>query len=124
MLILVNTVFLAIEYHNMPKDLEDVLEVGNTVFTIVFAGEMLLKIFGLGFRGYVSDGFNIFDGLIVLFGKNFIIISGILELSKLIQSSGITVLRAFRLLRIFKIVKSWSTLKNLLQTVINVIECI
>ena len=34
-------------------------------------------------------------------------------------SKVLTVLRAFRLLRIFKIVKSWTTLKKLLQTVLS-----
>jgi hypothetical protein len=32
----------------------------------IFAVEMCMKIFGLGFRGYVADTFNIFDGTIVV----------------------------------------------------------
>ena len=27
---------------------------------------MVLKIFGMGIKGYLSDSFNIFDGLIVI----------------------------------------------------------
>ena len=34
------------------------------------------------------------------------------------SGSGLSVLRAFRLLRIFKIIKSWTTLKVLLSTVV------
>ena len=66
---------------------------------------MVLKLLGLGVRRYVQDGFNVFDAIIVLvsFTEFFSFNSG-----------GITVLRAFRLLRIFKIIKSWPTLRKLL----------
>ena len=37
--------------------------------TIIFAVEMVLKLIGLGFRQYLRDGFNIFDGIIVIVGK-------------------------------------------------------
>ncbi len=82
----------------------------NTVFTILFAIEMVLKLIGLGIKGYLKDGFNDFDGVIVLVS--------LVEFTKLVDASGITVLRAFRLLRIFKLIRSWGTLKKLLQTVI------
>ena len=78
----------------------------------MFLCEMILKLIGLGLFGYMQDRFNIFDGTIV--------IVGMLEFSGGIDSAGLTVLRVFRLLRIFKIVKSWTTLRKLLQTVISV----
>lgn len=81
------------------------------VFTAVFAFEMVLKLIGLGVRDYVKDRFNIFDGVIVFF-----------SLAEYIGNSTdggkFTVLRGFRLLRVFKIVRSWTSLKQLLQTVI------
>ena len=80
------------------------------MFTIVFALEMVLKLFGLGIRKYLSDGFNIFDGIIVLLS--------LVELGFADESSGLSVLRAFRLLRVFKIIKSWSSLRILLATVL------
>ena len=36
------------------------------VFSIIFAVEMLLKLAAYGLVKYVSDGFNVFDGLIVI----------------------------------------------------------
>jgi predicted YcjX-like family ATPase len=66
---------------------------------------MTLKIVGLGIKTYVKDGFNDFDAIIVVVGMLEFVNAG---------SKALTVLRAFRLLRIFKIVKSWSTLKKLL----------
>lgn len=115
-LILLNTVFLAIEYDGMPSVLTVWLDKANIFFTLIFAVEMVIKLYGLGFCGYLQDGFNIFDGVIVLFGL-FELLGTLVGIS--VNSSGFTVLRAFRLLRIFKIVKSWKMLKKLLQTVID-----
>jgi len=97
-IIFANTVFLAMEFDHMPKKISNVLNVGNQVFTVLFAVEMIMKIIGLGIKRYVRDGFNDFDAIIV--------IVGLLDFAKL-GSKAITVLRAFRLLRIFKIVRSW-----------------
>lgn len=41
------------------------LEISNYFFTGLFALEMLLKIGADGLFGYLSDGFNLFDGGIV-----------------------------------------------------------
>lgn len=75
------------------------------MFTAIFAVEMILKVMGLGVKKYVMDGFNVFDAIIV--------IVGILDFFHF-GSRAITVLRAFRLLRIFKIVRSWTSLRKLL----------
>lgn len=82
------------------------------LFTVVFAVEMVMKLFGLGLKKYVADNFNVFDGVIV--GVSLV------ELFNVGDSghSGFSVLRAFRLLRIFKIIKSWTELRILLVTVL------
>ena len=72
---------------------------------------------GHGCKGYFADGFNIFDFVIVILS--------LFDLAVTLSSDGndqggfITVLRGFRLLRIFKLVKSWTTLQQLLKTIIN-----
>ena len=81
------------------------LNKANKTFTVVFAVEMLLKLLGLGFKAYVKDGFNDFDAIVVIVG-----LSDFADLG----SKAITVMRAFRLLRIFKIVRSWTSLRKLL----------
>ena len=43
-----------------------ILEYSNIFFCAVFAFEMLLKIIGYGPFGYVKNGFNVFDGFIVI----------------------------------------------------------
>lgn len=105
LVIILNSVILALEYDHMPDSMWKIINIGNEVFTLVFAVEMILKIVGLGIKRYVMDRFNDFDAAIV--------IVGILDFFHL-GSRAITVLRAFRLLRIFKIVRSWTSLRKLL----------
>ena len=68
---------------------------------------MILKLIGYGYKDYFKDKFNLFDAFIVLVSTVDILIlySGLSN-----NSRGFTVLRAFRILRLLKIVKSWSKL--------------
>ncbi len=43
-----------------------VVEISNMVFSIIFSVEMVLKLAAYGIVKYVSDGFNVFDGFIVI----------------------------------------------------------
>jgi len=43
-----------------------VVEYSNLIFSFLFAVEMLLKIVSDGPFGYIRDGFNVFDGFIVV----------------------------------------------------------
>ena len=81
------------------------IDIANKIFTVIFAVEMVFKIFGLGIKKYVKDGFNVFDAIIV--------IVGLLEFFK-VGSKAVTVLRCFRLLRIFKLVRAMTRLRILL----------
>ena len=51
----------------MDKNLNYQLEIANTVFTIWFLVEFLLKLIGSGLKNYLRDSFNIFDAIIVIF---------------------------------------------------------
>ena len=78
---------------------------------------MILNMMGRGLKVYLSDGFNIFDAIIVMLS---LLDFGITVTSDGGESAGfITVLRGFRLLRVFKLVKSWTTLQQLLGTIVN-----
>lgn len=77
---------------------------------------MVIALIGLGVKGYVSDGFNIFDGIIVVFSLLELGLAAVQGENE--QGGFITVLRGFRLLRIFKLAKSWTTLTQLLTTII------
>ena len=64
--ILINTLSMGIEYHDQPEELTAIVETSNIVFSIIFAVEMMLKIIADGPFKYVSNGFNVFDGVIVI----------------------------------------------------------
>ncbi|NXD06026.1 SCN2A protein, partial [Nothocercus nigrocapillus] len=80
------------------------------VFTGIFAAEMVLKIIAMDPYYYFQGGWNIFDSFIVT-----------LSLAELFLSNvdGLSVLRSFRLLRVFKLAKSWPTLNMLIKIIGN-----
>uniref|UniRef100_A0A8C5C1U4 Sodium channel protein n=1 Tax=Gadus morhua TaxID=8049 RepID=A0A8C5C1U4_GADMO len=108
--IVVNTLFMAIEHHPMSKGFSDMLSVGNQVFTGIFTAEMVVKIIALDPYYYFQQSWNIFDSVIVSLS--------LMELG-LAQLPGMSVLRSFRLLRVFKLAKSWPTLNMLIKIIGN-----
>lgn len=64
--ILINTLSMGIEYHDQPDELTSIVETSNFVFSTIFAIEMILKLFAEGPVKYISNGFNLFDGIIVI----------------------------------------------------------
>ena len=85
--ICLNTIILAAEHYKMPEWLSKLSDVANLIFTLVFFFEMILKIFGLGCKKYIADGFNIFDCIIVW-------ISMVELMMAREDNSGLSVLRA------------------------------
>ncbi len=49
-----------------PELLTRTVEISNLAFSVIFAIEMVLKVTAYGLFKYISDGFNVFDGCIVL----------------------------------------------------------
>ncbi|XP_019621203.1 PREDICTED: sodium channel protein type 4 subunit alpha B-like isoform X3 [Branchiostoma belcheri] len=115
--IVFNTVFMALDYHDISqnKPFEKTLEVGNYVFSGIFAGEFLFKLIGMGPKDYFSVGWNMFDSFIVILSCIEIMIEQLMGGSL----AGFSVLRSFRLLRVFKLAKSWPTLNKLLSIIGN-----
>jgi len=66
LLIMVNTITLAMKYHGQPQTYSTVLDTLNIIFTCLFALESLLKIVAFRFKNYFGDPWNCFDFLIVL----------------------------------------------------------
>lgn len=64
--ILINTLSMGIEYHDQPEELTAIVETSNIVFSGIFAVEMLLKVVAEGPFRYIANGFNVFDGIIVI----------------------------------------------------------
>ncbi|XP_053120365.1 sodium channel protein type 1 subunit alpha isoform X2 [Hemicordylus capensis] len=108
--IVLNTLFMAMEHYPMTDEFSNVLIVGNLVFTGIFTGEMVLKLVAMDPYYYFQEGWNIFDG--------FIVTLSLIELG-LADVEGLSVLRSFRLLRVFKLAKSWPTLNMLIKIIGN-----
>ncbi|XP_052396954.1 sodium channel protein type 8 subunit alpha-like isoform X6 [Carassius gibelio] len=108
--IVLNTLFMAMEHYPMTPNFEHVLSVGNLVFTGIFTAEMFAKLVAMDPYYYFQEGWNIFDG--------FIVSLSLMELG-LADVEGLSVLRSFRLLRVFKLAKSWPTLNMLIKIIGN-----
>ncbi|KAJ8370038.1 hypothetical protein SKAU_G00100660 [Synaphobranchus kaupii] len=108
--IVLNTLFMAMEHYPMTPHFEHVLSVGNLVFTGIFTAEMFAKLVAMDPYYYFQEGWNIFDG--------FIVSLSLMELG-LADVEGLSVLRSFRLLRVFKLAKSWPTLNMLIKIIGN-----
>ncbi|KAJ3592264.1 hypothetical protein NHX12_007392 [Muraenolepis orangiensis] len=108
--IVVNTLFMAMEHYPMSEDFNKMLYVGNLVFTGIFTAEMVVKIIALDPFYYFQQRWNIFDSIIVSLS--------LIELG-LADVAGMSVLRSFRLLRVFKLAKSWPTLNMLIKIIGN-----
>ena len=116
LLILGNTVVLAMERADASETYVNGLEDANLYFTYAFIAEMVIKHVALGFRGYWSEQFNAFDGVIVLFSVVEIIVKQVA--SQVNLGFNPNFLRVLRLLRVFKLAKKWPTLRQLCFTVI------
>uniref|UniRef100_A0A8D3BTR0 Sodium channel protein n=1 Tax=Scophthalmus maximus TaxID=52904 RepID=A0A8D3BTR0_SCOMX len=108
--IVLNTLFMALEHYPMTDEFNTMLSVGNLVFTGIFTAEMVLKLVAMDPYYYFQQGWNIFDGVIVCLS--------LMELG-LSNVEGLSVLRSFRLLRVFKLAKSWPTLNTLIKIIGN-----
>merc|ERR550532_3165370 len=104
--IVCNTLFMALDHHDMDPEMQRTLKNGNYFFSATFAIEAVMKLCAMSPKFYFKEGWNIFD---------FIIVSlSLLELG-MANVSGLSVLRSFRLLRVFKLAKSWPTLNLLIS---------
>ncbi|XP_039614029.1 sodium channel protein type 1 subunit alpha-like [Polypterus senegalus] len=108
--IFLNTILLAIDYYKAPYS--NILNQGNTILTAIFAIEAFLKILAFNLLPYLNNGWNAFDFIIVLLS---FVDWGLTAAN--FKSFDISVIRSFRMLRVFKLAKSWKTL-NVLITVI------
>ena len=105
----------------------EALQLANFVLTLVFALEMVLKLYAMRFRGYWRDSFNRFDMVIVIVSLIEIVVSPPTALTSSAGGKGssvTTALRTFRLFRIFKLARNWISLRVLLVILINSLKTV
>ncbi|KAI5632670.1 ion transport protein domain-containing protein [Phthorimaea operculella] len=113
-LVLFNTICVAVEHYRQPPWLTSFLYYAEFVFLGLFMMEMWVKMYALGPRIYFESSFNRFD-CVVISGSIFEVVWSEVKGG----SFGLSVLRALRLLRIFKVTKYWSSLRNLVISLLN-----
>ena len=82
--------------------------------TIFFFFEFAIKIIGFGTKVYFRDSFNKLDTFVVAFSLVDIMIVFVINFK---LESIIKALRAFRLIKVFKLAKSFDAFRNLLSTI-------
>jgi hypothetical protein len=111
--IISNTAVLALNWYQRPKSVEEILEILNYIFTAIFTLEAIVRISGLGVKKYFKDGWNIFDFIILIGSYISILIELFTSLSVGVQT---TILRAFRISRILRLVKRAKSLNIIFET--------
>ncbi|CAB3232876.1 unnamed protein product [Arctia plantaginis] len=113
-LIMINTITLAMKYHNQPHDYSKALDMLNMLFTAVFALEFIFKLAAFRFKNYFGDAWNTFDFIIVLGSIIDIVVSQVNELKNqgngmtrphVVKESSIPSINFFRLFRVMRLVK-------------------
>merc|ERR1719326_1577123 len=106
--IITNVVTMCMDGHPPPTpDLQKFRYMANFVFTGVFAVEFIVLNLGLGFKKYWTTLVTAFDGVIV--------VSSFVELGLDGSGGAIKAFRGFRLLRIFKLAKKWTSFRVLVK---------
>ncbi|XP_036387021.1 voltage-dependent L-type calcium channel subunit alpha-1D-like isoform X3 [Megalops cyprinoides] len=131
-LIMLNTVCLAVQHYGQSPLFNYVMDILNMVFTAVFTVEMVLKLIAFKPRHYFTDAWNTFDALIVV---GSVVDIAITEVNKLVEPTeapqvdesgntedsariSITFFRLFRVMRLVKLLSRGEGIRTLLWTFI------
>ncbi|XP_062825988.1 voltage-dependent L-type calcium channel subunit alpha-1D isoform X8 [Anolis carolinensis] len=119
-LVFLNTLTISSEHYNQPDWLTQIQDIANKVLLALFTCEMLIKMYSLGLQSYFVSLFNRFDCFVVCGG----IVETILVELEIMSPLGISVFRCVRLLRIFKVTRHWTSLSNLVASLLNSMKSI
>ncbi|XP_051949885.1 calcium channel, voltage-dependent, L type, alpha 1S subunit, b [Xyrauchen texanus] len=140
-LIMLNTLCLGMQHCNQSDHITKLSGTLNLIFTVLFTGEMIVKLIAFKAKGYFGDPWNVFDFVIVIGSIVDVVLS---ELDAALESSGglwclhgcaeinpmqaiadaenvrvsITFFRLFRVLRLIKLLNRSEGIRNLLWTFI------
>ncbi|XP_055922391.1 voltage-dependent calcium channel type D subunit alpha-1 isoform X4 [Eupeodes corollae] len=139
-LIMINTITLAMKFYEQPPWYTDLLDALNMMFTAVFALEFVFKLAAFRFKNYFGDAWNVFDFIIVLGSfidivyseiksltpdhknKHHASLDNIEDLTKNKKSGSnlisINFFRLFRVMRLVKLLSKGEGIRTLLWTFI------
>lgn len=122
-----NVIVMCLKTYNEDECFQAVKVWINISFTIIFVLEAVIKIIGLGPRWYIREGWNVFDFTVAILscisvGFDVNAKGYTCDPSDGVKSQtnvpALTVLRAFRIARVFKLVRRARGLRNMIQTLI------
>ncbi|XP_068599075.1 dihydropyridine-sensitive L-type skeletal muscle calcium channel subunit alpha-1-like [Brachionichthys hirsutus] len=119
-LVFLNTLAIATEHHQQTERLTSWQDNANKFLLSMFALEMLMKMYALGLPSYFMSLFNRFDCFVVSTGITELILVHMGFMSVM----GISVLRCIRLLRLLKVTRYWTSLSNLVASLLNSVRSI
>lgn len=115
-LILLNTMVLAMDDYYMTESKTLFVSIANQFFTFAFLFEMCLKLIGLGPTNYIKDSFNLFDAIVVTLSLVDWVLTLVINEDDIGDAAdALQALRALRLLRIVKLARSWTNLQDILR---------
>lgn len=95
--VILNTFVLAMDHYDISSSMSQALTTLNLTFTIIFSGEMVLKVLGLGIQVYFKDSLNWFDFVVVILS--------IIEIFLISGNSAMSALRTIRIFRTFRVLR-------------------
>jgi hypothetical protein len=105
----------------LPPTMWWVTNVLNWILTGIFTVESIIKVLGLGPRLFAKDSMNVFDAFVVFFS----LVEIVFDLLARFGDGGVvipfplSVLRAFRIIRLFKLARSIESMRKILTTLIS-----
>ena len=94
----------------MPLIAVQVLDGASYAFTSFFILEMMIKISGLGIKGYVSDNYNIFDGIVTILS--------LVQMAIQLSGGSFAAISALRALRVFRLLRYLPSFKGTVAVVL------
>jgi hypothetical protein len=108
--IITNAIALAFLHKGISAESALLIAQINFSCTVIFAAEMVFKLIAFGFSGYIADTFNIFDGFIV-------VLSVVDSIQSPFSTTGVSVFRLARVLRIIRVAQRWKSMQTIVQVV-------
>eukprot|EP00803_Ostreobium_quekettii_P004182 evm.model.scf_87.7 EVM.evm.TU.scf_87.7 scf_87:110745-119200(-) len=112
--ILLNIAFMALQHADMSDAWSAVLFTANLTFTGLYTAEAVAKLFALGVSPYFKDGWNAFDFSVIAFSY----IGLAVDLASDEEVPVVSLLRVFRVARIFRLIPKAKGLRTLFQTLV------
>jgi hypothetical protein len=114
--VFLNTIILAMDGLT-PDSWTDMLNYVNLVFTGIFIVELVIKLFGLGFKLYLKDFFNVFDAFVVSISIVELVINSLSGGGSNATSGfrAVRIFRIFRVLRVTRLLRSMKFMKVIIE---------